>query len=59
MRKSLMLQILINMAATYMNLNHYTLALRCIEDCFKLSYKVSQIYFRKAQVLVLNKNSNI
>ncbi len=32
MRKSLMLQLYINMAITYMKLNHFSLALRCISD---------------------------
>lgn len=55
MRKSLMLQVLLNMAAAYCHLNHYSLALQCINDCMSLSEKVSQIYLRKAQVLIFNK----
>lgn len=59
MRKSLMLQVLLNMAAAYCHLNHYSLALRCIEDCFGLSDKVSQIYLRKAQALISNKGHTL
>jgi tetratricopeptide (TPR) repeat protein len=56
MRKSLMLQVLLNMSVAYSHLHHYTLALQCIEDCFGLTDKVSQIYLRKAQTLVFNKS---
>jgi tetratricopeptide (TPR) repeat protein len=56
MRKSLMLQVLLNMSVAYGHLHHYTLALQCIEDCFGLTDKVSQIYLRKAQTLVFNKS---
>lgn len=59
MRKSLMLQVLLNMATTYCHLNHYSLALKCIDDCFDLSDKVSQIYLRKAQALIYNKGYSL
>ena len=56
MRKSLMLQVLLNMSAVYCHLNHYSLALQCIDECLKLSEKVSQIYLRKAQALIFSKS---
>ena len=59
MRKSLMLQVLLNMSAVYSHLHHYSLALRCIEDCLKLSEKVSQVYLRKAQALISNKSCSL
>jgi tetratricopeptide (TPR) repeat protein len=59
MRKSLMLQVLLNMSAVYCHLHHYSLALQCIEDCFMLSDKVSQIYLRKAQALIFNKSCTL
>lgn len=59
MRKSLMLQIYLNMATTYMQLNHYSVALQCVEDMLTLTEKCSQIYLRKAQALLLNKNSTL
>jgi len=59
MRKSLMLQVLLNMAATYCHLNHYSVALQCIEDCFEFSVKVSQIYLRKAQTLIFHKGHSL
>jgi hypothetical protein len=37
MRRSLMLQLYLNMAGAYMKLNHFSLALQCIEDCLALS----------------------
>ena len=59
MRKSLMLQVYLNMAACYIHLNHYSVALQCIDDCFALSDRVSQIYMRKAQILLMNKGSSL
>lgn len=59
MRKSLMLQVYLNMSACYIHLNHFDVALQCIEDCFELSDKVSQIYMRKAQILLSNKASSL
>lgn len=55
MRKSLMLQVYLNMSATYMQLNHFSLALQCVQDMLSLTDKCSQIYLRKAQALLLNK----
>ena len=37
-----MVQIYLNMAATYMKLNHFKLALQCCIDCEALTNKVSQ-----------------
>jgi hypothetical protein len=37
MRKSLLIQIYLNMAAAYMNLNHYSLAYQVMEDSFIVS----------------------
>lgn len=54
-----MLQVLLNMAASYCHLNHFSVALQCIDDCFKLSDKVSQIYLRKAQALIFNKGHSL
>jgi hypothetical protein len=59
MRKSLMLQVYLNMSATYMQLNHYTLALQCVEDMLSLTDKCSQIYLRKTQALLLNKGLSL
>lgn len=33
MRKSLMLQVLLNMSMAYSKLGHFTVAFQCIEDC--------------------------
>jgi hypothetical protein len=55
MRKSLLVQIYLNMAAAYMKLGHYKLAQQCCEDAQQMTNKVSQILFRKAQALALNK----
>jgi hypothetical protein len=59
MRKSLMLQVLLNMAVTYCHMNHFSVALQCIDDCLKLSDRVSQVYLRKAQVLIFNKGHSL
>jgi cytochrome c-type biogenesis protein CcmH/NrfG len=56
MRKSLLIQIYMNMASVYMQLNHYSLAYNAINDALQLSAKVSQANLRKAQSLVFNKN---
>lgn len=55
MRKSLMVQILMNMAVVYMKLNHFKLALSCCNEAQALTNKVSQILLRKGQALALNK----
>lgn len=57
MRKSLLLQIYLNMAATYMQLNHYSLAERVIEDALQLSDRVSQCYLRLAQCFICRLDS--
>ena len=54
-----MLQLLINMASAYLKLNHYHVAIQCIDDCLNLSDKVSQVYLRKAQILISNKASTL
>lgn len=59
MRKSLMLQVLLNMSVAYSKLGHYNVAIQCVEDCLKLSEKVSQVYLRKAQVLIFNKGCSL
>jgi hypothetical protein len=59
MRKSLLVQIYLNMAAAYINLNHFSLAERVIKDGLDLTEKVSQLYFRKAQTIAYRKDSNI
>jgi hypothetical protein len=59
MRKSLLVQVYLNMAAAYINLNHYSLAEAVINDGLSLSDKVSQIYFRKAQSIALCKDSSL
>jgi hypothetical protein len=41
MRKSLLVQIYLNMAAAYINLNHFSLAERVINDGLYLTEKVS------------------
>ncbi len=59
MRKSLLVQVYLNMAAAYINLNHYSLAETVINDGLSLSDRVSQIYFRKAQCIALCKDSSV
>lgn len=59
MRKSLMLQVYLNMAATYIHLNNYKVALQCVEDCFSLSDKISQVHLRKAQILLSMQSATI
>lgn len=50
MRKSLLIQIYLNMAAAYIKLAHFDLAEQTMKDAMELSEKVSQVYFRFAQV---------
>ena len=59
MHKSLLLQVYMNMAAAYMNLNHFSLAEQVTNDALELSEKVSQTYLRKAQSLVLRKDCTL
>lgn len=59
MRKSLLIQIYLNMAAAYIKLNNFYLARMVLDDAFKLSDKVSQIYLRKAQAILCNKSSTL
>lgn len=59
MRKSLLIQVYLNMAAAYINLNHFSLAEQVINDGLGLSEKVSQLYFRKAQALSLRKDCSL
>lgn len=58
MRKSLMVQVYMNMAAAYIKLSHYSLARQCCDDARRLSDKMSQILMRKAQALSLNKSAS-
>lgn len=59
MRKSLLVQLYLNMAAAYIQLHHYRLAEQVIDDGLALSDRVSQLYFRKAQAIALCKNSTL
>ena len=59
MRNSLLIQIYLNMAAAYIKLNNFSLARQVIEDGFKLSDRVSQLYLRKAQAIVYNHSSSL
>lgn len=59
MRKSLLIQIYLNMAAAYIKLNHFNLAEMVLKDACELSGKVSQIFLRKAQVILCNKSAII
>ena len=58
MRKSLLVQIYLNMAAAYIHTHHYQLAQQVCDDGLLLSDKVSQLYFRKAQAISLRKDSS-
>lgn len=58
MRKSLLVQVYLNMAAAYINLHHYSLAESVINDGLTLSENVSQLYFRKCQSIAYNKASS-
>ncbi len=55
MRKSLLVQIYLNMAAAYIHTHHYQLARKVCDDGLLLTDKVSQLYFRKAQAISLDK----
>ena len=57
MRKSLMIQVFLNMSAAYINIHHYSLAIKVCDEGMALSDKVSQLYFRKAQAIALNKSA--
>lgn len=57
MRKSFLVQIYINMAAAYIKMRHYKLAVQCCIDAEAITDKVSQILLRKAQALALNKSA--
>lgn len=60
MRKSLLVQIYLNMAAAYIKLNHFSLAKRVLDDAGQLCEdKVSQIFLRKAQMALSNKSSSL
>jgi hypothetical protein len=59
MRKSLLIQLYLNMAATYTHLNHFSLANQVLEDALAISDRVSQVYLRKAQVVLCNKCSSV
>ena len=50
MRQSMLLIIYLGLACCYMNLYHYSTALRAIEEGFKLNPASSQLYFRRSQV---------
>jgi tetratricopeptide (TPR) repeat protein len=59
MRKSLLIQLYLNMAAAYIKLNHHYLAYQVLDDALKLSDNVSQIYLRLAQTALSNKSSTM
>lgn len=59
MRKSLLVQTYLNMAAAYIQTHHYYLAEQVCNDGLELTDKVSQLYFRKAQAISLRKDSSI
>lgn len=59
MRKSLLVQVYLNMAAAYINLQHYSLAEQVINDGMALTDRVSQLYFRKAQSIGYRKDSSV
>ena len=56
MRQSMLLNIYLGLACCYMNLYHYSTALRAIEEGFKISPSSSQLYFRRSQVYFLTLN---
>lgn len=59
MRNSLLIQLYLNMAAAYINLNHFSLAHQALNDALKISEKVSQVYLRKAQATLYNKGASL
>lgn len=59
MRKSLLIQLYLNMAAAYIKLNNHYLANSVLDDALKLSDKVSQIYLRRAQIALSNKSATL
>lgn len=59
MRKSLLIQVYLNMSAAYIHTHHYDLAAQICDDGLALSDKVSQLYFRKAQAIVLRKDASL
>jgi hypothetical protein len=53
MRKSLLIQLYLNMAATYIKLNNFSVAEQIIADAVQLAEdKVSQVYLRRAQLVL-------
>lgn len=59
MRKSLLVQIYLNMASAYMNLDHFDLAESVMNDALALTDRVSQVYLKKAQSLIQRKDSSL
>lgn len=59
MRKSLLVQIYLNMAAAYIQTHHYYLAENICDDALQLTDRVSQLHFRKAQALALRNDATI
>lgn len=59
MRKSLLIQVYLNMCAAYIQTHHYSLAVQICNDGLALSENVSQLYFRKAQALALRKDASL
>ena len=58
MRKSLMIQVYLNMCSAYIHTHHYSLAIKVCDEGLSLSDKVSQLYFRKAQAIALKKDAS-
>lgn len=50
--KSLLLATYISLSGCYMQLAHFQLALRALEDAFEISEKNSQLLFKRAQVFI-------
>ena len=60
MRKSLLVQLYLNMASVYMRLNHFSIAEQITKDGLELCEgKVSQLFFRNAQSKALKKNATL
>eukprot|EP01016_Furgasonia_blochmanni_P052518 TRINITY_DN8385_c0_g1_i7.p1 TRINITY_DN8385_c0_g1~~TRINITY_DN8385_c0_g1_i7.p1 ORF type:complete len:720 (+),score=178.67 TRINITY_DN8385_c0_g1_i7:114-2162(+) len=59
MRKSMLLQVYMNLCICYMALSHFKMALIAIEDAFKISDKNSQLLYRRSQVRSFNKGATL
>lgn len=59
LRNSMLLNIYMNLATTYMKLFHFKLAEQALADAMKITDKNSQIYLRRSQALSYNKWATI